>query len=418
MGSPDRLFVGSDAFANFCNAVAETPQWMPTFDLRGRTHVYNDVRDAIMEAVVSIPAAMILCDPDRREEIESLLTPRTWFETDNAADLQVVSMKRARLPTYRVDMLPFEDHADLDPSMFVGLAFSLMRSHLDAQMAVADDLGYGVPDLSEFQIQQLEQDLDRIPDSDAYEHPYYRDVDFRSTFVDSLLTWVNRQSILSHVVISDDGRRLHVQGHHSHSLHYVEELGELVQPSRVDHRWNRTYSRVIAQFEELINTPCVHERELEAFLVKHPLFLRGLNYSDVYTQLVLPGSEPGLRPDLFVSSVGSAFADIIELKRADTELVVHRGSSMEEFSEAVRNAVSQLHSYREYFNAPSNVDRFEGRYASLGLRCYRPRLVAIVGRAPSPADEAILRRLVTRQPGIEVLPWDRLLQVAKSHLLL
>lgn len=418
MEATDHLFIDSLQLKNFCAAVAGSSRWMPTFDLRGVDDVYEDVRDALVETLTGIKSAIILCDPALREEVEGLLAHRSWWERRGAGVVRVVSMKRAPLPIYRLDMSAFAEYADVDRDTFVGAAHNLMRSHLDAQLAVADELGYVVPELSKSQIAELERDLQAIPEFDAYEEPYYRDVDLRSTFVDRVLTWINRQSLLSQVVISDDGERLHVHGHHSHSLHYVEELGELVQPSRVDRRWNRTHARTIAQFEELINTPGVHESELERFLVNHPLFLRGLNYSDVYTQLVLPGNQPGLRPDLFVSAVGSAFADIIELKRADTALVVHRGSSTEQFSEAVRDAISQLHSYREYFNDPANVEEFEKRYARFGLRCYRPRLVAIVGRAPSTADEATLRRLITRQPEIEVLPWDRLLQVARNHLLL
>lgn len=419
MEAKDELFAPSANFANFCSAIANKNDWMPTFDLRGvEVPIYDDVRTAMIEALGCVRSAIVLCDPAKRELVDEVLAPRNFLE-ENRGEFRVIEMRAADLPRYRVPTSLFSDYAELDPTMLTWLAGDFIRGQVKAQAAVADGLGYSVPELTLPQIADLERDLDEVGDLLTYFDDWNEyNMELLSAFVNRILTWVNRQSLLSHLIISDDGTHLHVSGHHSHSLHHLDPLGELVQPSRIDRRWNRSHARTIAEFEDLINTKGVHERELEAFLVRNPLFLRGLNYTDVYTQLVLPGTSPGLRPDLFVASVGSAFADIIELKRADTDLVVHSETSKEGLGSAVRDAINQLHSYREYFFDSRNVERFEARYASLGLRCYRPRLVAIVGRAPSTADEAVLRRMITRQPDIEVLPWDLLLQIAKTRILL
>lgn len=77
--------------------------------------------------------------------------------------------------------------------------------------------------------------------------------------------------------------------------------------------------------------------------------------------------------------------------------------------------VAQLREYSAAFEDRKLARRVEEKY---GVKCYRPKLVGIIGRDdPRNADPRELRRLQTSYNDTQILTFDQLHRIAKSRLL-
>ena len=232
------------------------------------------------------------------------------------------------------------------------------------------------------------------------------------------LSSIATNSLLVQTLVSaDESGAIHVVPYHSYSLHGVTTLDSdqvLMRPGRTSARyWSRFRSEILA-LERLLNTPGVKEREIEQLLISNPLFLHGLNYGNIYSQVVLPrGGEPDLRPDLIAEPIGDRWADIIDFKLPIDDILVGTDSRAR-LAAALNEAAAQLREYRAYFDDRALAKRIED---NLGIRCYQPKMVVIVGRDPRRYTPEQQRRAMTSYQDLEIVTYDHLLRAARSRLL-
>jgi hypothetical protein len=212
----------------------------------------------------------------------------------------------------------------------------------------------------------------------------------------------------------DERNDVHLIPWHANSLHHVAGRGEetlLIRPGRSARRHRHRFTDAITSLEAAINDPAVHEREIERILVEHPQFLHGLSYREIYSQVVLPRRDgSSLRPDIIAEPVGDDWAHIIDLKLPVDPILV--GHDRPELAKALNAAAQQLREYQAYFDDRDLADRVEKKY---GFRCYRPKMVVIIGRDPTRFSPDEQRLAMTAYPDLEFVTYDRLLRVARER---
>lgn len=417
-------------------------QWRPLWDLRTlRGPLYDDVTDAFAEAVNPSLRPVVLVEPSRREEVED--TFRRTFGAE-AYKLRYVEM-RARATTRRaLDLSIFEDDADVsgdaDGAYVVDVDPLLWRLDEDdvsagRRMMVTDDdttgsyweaaRGLGMVDEPEdfarftpWAIAAFKAAED-ILTSEQFAILHSALQAERAEILQGVLASIASASLLTQIGLISDGReRVRVVPLHAHSIHFVEGQDDVVpmRPGRRSPQYQRLFADPIRQLERLINEPRIKEREIERLLLDYPLFLSGLNYKEVYSQVVLPRfGTSDLRPDIIAEPFGDSWADIIELKLPIDPIVVKGKANRPRLHNAIADAVEQLREYRGYFENRELAERVEKQH---GFRCFRPKLMVIIGRDPARFTPEQRRNALSSYPDIEFVTYDKLIRAARSRLLL
>jgi hypothetical protein len=140
-----------------------------------------------------------------------------------------------------------------------------------------------------------------------------------------------------------------------------------------------------------------------------------MGYRNVYSQVVLAREDgTSLRPDFILEPLGRPWCDILDLKLPTGSIAVGR-RDRKALASAVHELVAQLREYAAYFEDERLAKRVQDAY---GIRCYRPRLIGVIGRDPNLADERQKRRMMTAYSDVSVVTFDELFKIARSRLLI
>lgn len=407
MSSPDKLFPHPFAISGLSFTARQLGRrWDMIWDFRNGDYLYSDIVDAYRVATDFEDATprTVLAKPSDRPRLEEIVATGT----------PVLSMHPRQLPIHELSLDPFYEG---DMLGFVDYT-ALISPNADRYHDSVDDLGLGV---SREEVQMhLESIREELPDDRPWdEEKVYEVINReRATLLDYYFSSIASNSLLSELLFLQEGERTRVVPYHSHSLHWVRsERDELVlmRPGRASARYWARFKADIDRLEALVNDPESLERDIERLLSENPLFLRGLNYQQVYTQVVLPeDAGRSKRVDVIAEPCTSEWTDLIELKRANEPVLVGR-ENRATLSAAIHSVVRQLREYRAYFDDRHMARRVEERY---GFRCHQPRLAAIVGRDPSGWGEEEISRALTTYPDVRIITYDELLRAARSLLLL
>jgi hypothetical protein len=234
----------------------------------------------------------------------------------------------------------------------------------------------------------------------------------------SFLTRIQRHSMLVEFAMLSRGKEVHVVPYHGHAIHHVETRSDCVvaaRPAVIANATGAVFAQEIRELEQLINTPRTTERAIQRFLEAHPSFLRGLNYKDVYPQLVLERNDTtSLRPDFILEPFEGAFCDILDVKLPRQKLIVGTRDRLT-LAAGIQSAVSQLREYGNYFDEERHRRFVREKY---GLRLYKPRLIVLVGRDMRLMSDEQVRRALTGYDNLLFLTFDELLRHARRRLLL
>lgn len=235
----------------------------------------------------------------------------------------------------------------------------------------------------------------------------------------AFLKSIERRSILVEFSMQAQPDKILCVPYHSFAIHNIEHprRDDLLvgRPAVFASRTLGVFQNEVRQFEALINKRGVKEKELQVFLESHPNFLRGLNYQNIYPQVVLQREEgKSLRPDFILEPYKGDWCDILELKLPKPNLVIGR-KDRDVLAGALHELAGQLREYAAYFENPKYQ---KWLYQTYGLRCYKPRLIGVVGRDMSKMTEPEIRRAMTCYADLEIVTFDKLLRVAKSRLLI
>jgi len=421
-----------DIAAAISATAAELPgQWEIMWDLRGaRASIPADVIDAVAAAQGEGRLQPILVPPGKSADVR-------WAVEDviGLFESPVLEMRPKPLLRRQLDLALFDDDSVLDlldsgSEDLVGAdQAEYVKTAVELGIAPGSEFsGTGQREPDDVFFDGLERELaTEVPPSERSEAETFQTL--RQTWgavrakrlnaLARMVQLVARNSLLMEIAVHFDGRgRVQVVPYHAYSLHQVAESDTsavFVRPGRLSKTYWSSFEGAIQALESLLNDPDVKEKQLEELLVANPLFLRGLNYGDVYPQVVLPRQDSSdLRPDLIAEPLGEQWADIIDFKLPFEPILVG-SADRPRLAAAITDAVAQLREYRAYFDDRSLAARIE---ALFGIKCYQPKMVVIVGRDPNRFTPEQQRRALTAHPDLEVVTYDRLLRAARSQLLL
>ncbi|HVD41459.1 MAG TPA: Shedu anti-phage system protein SduA domain-containing protein [Solirubrobacterales bacterium] len=395
--------------------------WQMVWDLRqldGYT-VYEDILDALDEAISYERGAPILyVAPEKVESIEAGLMR---FKKTKPL---ILPTRNKPLPKRPLDLAPFtdgwsgsQDGTGLTPLLDVDneLNADRMRATLRDDGRVAAEIGL-IPSHRE-----AEEMVDAILDDQGFLDAYSKVLDDvqseREQLLSTFLEGIASHSLLSEVALTMKGDWIQVVPMHAGALYELDTGSEslLVRPARSGQgaHWQR-FASAISELEYLINEPDVDESAIEELLTRNPLFLRGLNYTQAYHQVVLPlGDGRHYKPDIIAEPADSDWWDIIDIKLPKEKIFVGRPGRIG-ISGAIREAASQLREYARWFDGGSVAKRVEERYK---IRCHEPKQVVIIGRDPREFSEEQRRAARSAHPNLEIVTYDGLLKAAKNQLL-
>ena len=419
MSSKAQLFPHPFTLGNLGMAMADlTNNWEFLWDFRGSEKVYNDIRDAYDEARAwQANRQIILASPELFDEVQDSLATET---------ARIVKMRPKSLPTHPFDLSAFAD-GEMDLHILTDEMLDVVAPHnFNAQYHEFID-SLGMTDLQS-ETTDFEQSLLNEYDSEnpAFDFAIDESEETRMKLVGRERTLLLRRfldsigtnSLLTELAIVFDRERVKVVPYHSFSLHHVPAPRDrlvLLRPGRRSAQYWRRFKKDIRALENLLNKKNVKEHEIEILLRANPLFLRGLNYRKVYPQVILPlGGDNSLRPDAIAEPVDTEWCHVIDYKLPSQKILVGRENRLS-LASGIIEVTSQLREYAAYFDDRSVAKVVEGKY---GFKCYKPKLVAIVGRDPQDLDSEQVRRAMTAYPDLEVVTYDRLLRAAKRYLLL
>lgn len=429
MYSPERLFPHPFMLGNLARAMADCgQQWDFLWDFRrGGENIYEDIKDAFEEADSCLENRTIIASRDNQE----FLTP---FAQRRKARL--LTMREKYLPVHKLDLKAFDENYEftfdfsnvIEESILnaeyqglvdaLGFPFSRddYRQYADGLIA---DLSGEYSDDAEDLVASFDDSPNLLPSDAESERVNTFLEKQRSIVLSRFLGKIAGNSLLTELALIGDQRQITIVPYHSHSLHYVPKRHSnevvLLQPGKMSHNYWKAFSKDIQELERIINADKIRESAVEQLLRRNPLFLRGLNYTQAFFQVILPQShESDLRPDIIAKPVGSDWWDVIDLKLPNAPVLVGRDNRVS-LSAALTEAAAQLREYSAFFDQQRIVRYVEEKY---GFKCHKPKLVVIIGRDPLRFTEDQKRRALTAYPNLEVVTYDRLLKSARQLLLL
>lgn len=226
-----------------------------------------------------------------------------------------------------------------------------------------------------------------------------------------------QNSILVEHTLQLAGDRVVCATYRSHSAFPVELDGNVViaRPSVLARISGTLMTEEYLEFETLVGDANTSEHALQRFLETHPQVFKALGYSKVFPQVVLERIDGScLKPDFILQPLDSSWCDIVDIKLPTASVVVGR-RDRRTLAAAVHELAAQLREYRAYFENEDLANRVAERF---GIKCYRPRLIGVIGRGTDEEQGRDLRRAMTAYDGLRLLSFDQLLAVAKSRLLI
>lgn len=378
----------ADALSGF----ARTSNYDILCDWAGLKYVTEDVKEAV-DFICNLNGGRIVA---RNSDLE--LIQETFYKTPSI--LRVKSsptyLNYRNLDLEKLDQRNYFDHLIEFRSLSReedGQTIELKGSEDEAQMDAWYDSG--------FEIDRTNLD------------------DLKDQYLQSFVARLGRNSLLTEFVIQENDSHISVTPYHAHA-HYPLELNEQLivgRPGVIAKKTGSLLKPEITEFEKRLNTSSLRESQVQSFLEQHPNILKmlGYGYNRIYPQVILQREDgTALRPDFILEPVGSSWCDILDIKLPDKSIVVG-GRDRKRFSSEVEELVAQLREYAAYFEDSDLANRVEEKY---GIKCYKPRLIGIIGRDPFISDERQFRRLQTKYSDVDVLTFDRLLKLIKSRPLI
>ncbi len=184
-------------------------------------------------------------------------------------------------------------------------------------------------------------------------------------------------------------------------------------PLIIVHNARNLWLHQIEEFQELIGHQEIRENTLQDFFERHRHFLKGIDYAEVFPQVVLERDDEGaLIPDFLLRPLDSRYADVLDLK-LPTERLVVGPKDRKHLGAAVQSAIAQVREYRDYFERHDYRKRLREIY---GITAYRPKCIVVIGRRPHDVQEEEVRRILDDVPSyLKIMTYEDLLSRMKEQ---
>lgn len=398
-------------------------------DWRGLHEVTEDVVD-LVGWLCSHHGAKVIATPEEASFIQE------YFR--NAPHILRVKNDSHKLNYTPVDLEPFDDDIDIDnlsePESLADIDTSradlkkFRQMHYESYSYGGDFPDEEYEDNEEIYREpihyledELEDEIDDLSEKDVKAEISLYDLmlGYRVDYLTDLFQWEGRNSLLNEFVIQENASSILVAPYHTHAHYPLELKNQLLvsRPGVIARKTGVLLEPEIAGLQHILNARGVKEAQIQSYLEKNPNILKvlGGGYAHIYPQVVLHREDgTSLRPDFILRPVGDDWCDILDIKLPNKPVIVG-GRDRKKFSSAVEELVAQLREYSAYFENEKLSKRIEDVY---GIKCYRPRMIGVIGRGAYPFEDRQLRRLETIYADVGIITFDRLIEIAKTRLLI
>lgn len=357
------------------------------------------------------PVRTILFDQNHPEHLD-LLKYRLRKET--VEEIEFVPVRNVKFNYSKIDISLFETSGAHLPYETILENKEKLNNIIRDEPKTRDETAYieishGNTELANFEFLDYERSM-FFDTLDLFPLVRY----FRKTFRE-----IGRNSLMMEYCITNKGDMLGLQPFRTNALYQTADQAEdqiiVARPSVLAKRTRSLFSSEIDILNHLINDPKVTEHEIHKFLSENPSIFDALGYYRVHSKVVLHrDDDTKLIPDFIVEPYGEKWANIIDIKKPDVNLAVGR-KDRKGLSAAVHDLANQLREYGAYFENDKYAKAIEDSY---GIKCYRPKLIGVIGRDVDLQNEKQQRRMMTGYRDVEFMTFDQLLEFAKSRLLI
>jgi len=420
----------ADALSSLISShLNDVPSAEVVFDLRGLGQIYNDVYDFLFSVTRHLDPlhCSALIQPEDCDLAASLkFAP--WITKTIKSDGPSFGWRSYDLSNVR--------HFANDPTLEVGHDIGPLRDSayvlglLENMPDSADRVSLARDEIrSKLGAQVSTQEMSRILDLSREYAAAINPLEERNLLeeLESCLLGVefnvltrelHRHSLLVEFTLQANSSDIGIVPYHASAAYELSHPRKddllIGRPSVFASRTRSVFSHEIDSFEALLGQRGIKEKEIQAFLKAHPHFLQGLNYTRIHSQVVLERDDgSSLRPDFLLEPAAGEWCDILDIKLPTADIIIGR-RDRRTLSAAIHEVAAQLREYSAYFEDPKHrkflLDRF-------GLRAYKPRLIAVVGKERTQCSEQI-RRALTCYSDLEVMTFDRLIDISRGRLLI
>lgn len=243
------------------------------------------------------------------------------------------------------------------------------------------------------------------------------DLIFGRRFLTDFINNIRQKSLLSQYCITPDkDGRFNINSFQANTFNNIETKGQLITGRPYVASSFNFHQQALSEFQILLSKPKIKEIEIQKFLEKYPFFLENLGYKSIRPQIILEKENgQSLKPDFMLEPLGGEWWDILDIKLPNKKIVISSSRDRYKFSESVNELQAQLREYAAYFENEKYAKRIKDKY---GIKCYKPRMVGIIGDDFSGTDERQIRRLMTSYTDLKVIPFNELYKISNDRLLL
>jgi hypothetical protein len=171
------------------------------------------------------------------------------------------------------------------------------------------------------------------------------------------------------------------------------------------------------QFERLLNSPHVGEKDMQVFFERHPEFILGGHFDSYWSQPYLPTADSRiLRPDFVLQPVGLRSTawnwQVLDLKSPRVPLM-ENSKFHQALSRHVTKVATQLKDYGMYFADPRHRDTIRQRFGGI---IPQPKLVALIGRLPNDDARERYTTLRTTLTDVALTTYDEILEFRRARV--
>jgi hypothetical protein len=188
-------------------------------------------------------------------------------------------------------------------------------------------------------------------------------------------------------------------------------------PVPSDYDYQHSKLQKINRLLELVGNKDTSETEITRFLASpenHFILNMRFGGTAIHSELICDWQsekKDQIKPDFFVVQ-SDGFANIVEFKLPTTATDIIGSNNRETFTAKVNSYISQVRTYRNYFEDPNNRKWFEGKY---GFKVYRPRKILVIGRRWE-FDSDTWREIISDHDNLEILTYDDLVDGVVAQL--
>jgi hypothetical protein len=239
-------------------------------------------------------------------------------------------------------------------------------------------------------------------------------------YFDFFFKTIGRNSLLMELSFTiDKTNKIQVIPYHTNSLNTIEQKQQIIvgRPQMLARKTNAILRSELNELSMLMQGNEINEYKIQSFLERNPNFLKALGYKNIYSKVVLERDDgsKNLIPDFILEPIGDEWCDILDIKLPTINLAITSNTNRYKFSEAVSSLQAQLREYSAFFENDKYAKRIEKKY---GIKCYKPKLIGVIGNKIDATDERQLRRMMTCYSDLEIVTFNKLYEIARSRILL